>query len=139
MSDCVFCKIIKGEIPSSKVFEDENVYAFLDINPASKGHLLIVPKKHSESLDELGEQEFSSLFAAIRKIARALLESLDNTGFNLLMNSGKDAGQIIPHVHFHIIPRKKKDGLSISSWPFLKFSGDHLQEIAKSISEHIRD
>ena len=123
MSDCIFCSIIKGKIPSSKIFEDDIVYSFLDINPASKGHLLVVPKRHIESLNDLTDEEFVSIFSCIKKITNALPKAVENSGFNLLMNMGKDAGQIIPHIHFHIIPRRKEDGLSISKWSFMKFSG----------------
>jgi histidine triad (HIT) family protein len=113
MGDCIFCKIIEGMIPSSTVFEDSLALAFLDINPASKGHLLILPRRHVENFSDLGEQEILAVFAAAQKIAAALPSAVDNTGFNLLMNYGKDAGQVIPHLHFHIIPRKKEDGLPL--------------------------
>ncbi len=137
MDSCIFCKIVKGEIPSSKIYEDENVYSFLDINPAAKGHLLIIPKRHCESVEDLKKEEIISIFEAVKKITKALPLALDNSGYNLLMNYGRDAGQVIGHLHFHIIPRKKDDGLALSKWNFLKFSGDHLEEIAKSIREKI--
>ncbi|MCK5707186.1 MAG: HIT family protein [Candidatus Aureabacteria bacterium] len=138
MSDCIFCKIVEGSIPSSIVFEDDTVYSFLDINPASKGHFLVIPKKHVEDISELGDTEITAIFSAIRKLTKALPDVLGNTGFNILMNYGKDAGQIISHLHFHIIPRKKEDGLGIAGWNHLKFSGDHLNEIAKEIAEAIK-
>lgn len=137
MSDCIFCKIIKGSIPSSRIYENNSTYAFLDINPASKGHVLVIPKRHVEDLADITHEELTDLFQAINKISRALPKAIDNTGYNLLLNSGKDAGQIISHIHFHIIPRKKEDSLGFSNWPFLKFSGEHLNEIAGEITKNL--
>ena len=137
MSDCLFCKIIEGTIPSSQIYEDDSVFSFLDINPAAKGHLLVIPKRHTEILGDLQESEITALFNAIKKIEIAFSKAIDATGCNILMNYGKDAGQIIPHLHFHVIPRRKEDGVGISSWNPMKFSGEHLNEIAKEIAEMI--
>lgn len=100
--DCIFCKIIAGEIPSEKVFENENVFAFLDINPKAKVHVLIVPKKHIESVKHLKEDDVQiagELFLAAKKIAEE--KSLE--GYKLIVNVGRDGGQIVDHLHLHLV------------------------------------
>ena len=102
--DCIFCKIIKGEIPSTKVYEDGNVLAFKDINPAAPIHILVVPKQHIENVLEINEENkeiASNIFLAINKIAKQL--GIDQNGFRVITNCGKDAGQEVMHLHFHIL------------------------------------
>ncbi len=104
MEDCIFCKIIKGEIPSTKIYEDENVLAFKDINPAAPIHILVVPKQHIENVLEINEENkeiASNIFLAINKIAKQL--GIDQNGFRVITNCGKDAGQEVMHLHFHIL------------------------------------
>lgn len=104
MEDCLFCKIIKGEIPSTKVYEDDKVLAFKDINPAAPIHVLVIPKKHIENVLEIDEENkeiASDIFLAINKIARQL--GIDKDGFRIINNCGKDAGQEVMHLHFHIL------------------------------------
>lgn len=104
MEDCIFCKIIKGEIPSTKVYEDDNVLAFKDINPAAPIHILVVPKQHIENVLEINEENkeiASNIFLAINKIAKQL--GIDKNGFRVITNCGKDAGQEVMHLHFHIL------------------------------------
>lgn len=104
MEDCLFCKIIKGEIPSTKVYEDGNVLAFKDINPAAPIHILVVPKQHIENVLEINEENkeiASNIFLAINKIAKQL--GIDQNGFRVITNCGKDAGQEVMHLHFHIL------------------------------------
>ena len=104
MEDCLFCKIIKGEIPSTKIYEDENVLAFKDINPAAPIHILVVPKQHIENVLEINEENkeiASNIFLAINKIAKQL--GIDQNGFRVITNCGKDAGQEVMHLHFHIL------------------------------------
>ena len=106
MSDCLFCKIIAGEIPSTKVYEDEWVYAFLDIDPQAPFHAVIVPKIHIASAAEINAENshyVSKIFEAVAKIAEA--EKLDN-GFRVVNNCGKDGGQTVGHIHFHILARR---------------------------------
>jgi len=112
---CIFCKIIRGEIPSWKLFENDHIIAFLDITPISKGHTLVVPKRHAPSFDDLKEEEIAQIGQAIQRIAPALLKSVNATAYNIGMNNGKDAGQVVDHAHVHIIPRFPNDGLE--SWP----------------------
>lgn len=108
MEDCLFCKIIKGEIPSSKVYEDEYVYAFKDIEPVAPVHVLIVPKKHISSLNEVSEEDealLGRIFIAIKKIAKEL--GVESKGYRIINNCGKDAGQTVMHLHFHLIAGTK--------------------------------
>ena len=106
--NCIFCKIIKGEIPSTKVYEDELVYAFNDINPAAKIHILVIPKKHIDSLKELKEEDEKYVWAihkAINKIAKE--QGFAESGYRVVINCGKDAGQEVMHIHYHILAGEK--------------------------------
>lgn len=104
MENCIFCKIIKGEIPSEKVYEDENVLAFKDINPAAPIHVLIIPKKHIENILEIRKEDaqlLSEIFEAIKKVAEIV--GVKKDGFRIISNCGKDAGQEVMHLHFHLL------------------------------------
>lgn len=108
MEDCLFCKIVKGEIPSKKVYEDEDVYAFSDINPQAPIHILVIPKKHISSIAELNEENkdiVGKIFMVINKIAKenGFLED----GFRVISNCGENAGQTVKHLHFHVLAGKK--------------------------------
>ncbi|MCX7771314.1 MAG: HIT family protein [Proteobacteria bacterium] len=111
--DCIFCKIIEGTIPSEMVYEDNLFLAILDINPVNKGHVLVLPKKHSENIFDFEEPEISKVMTVIKKISKVLMETLNAEGVNIIQNNGKPAGQIIFHSHFHIIPRYSGDGIKI--------------------------
>jgi len=102
MDDCIFCKIIDGEIPSHKVYEDENVLAFLDVNPVSKGHTLIIPKEHVENIHEAENMSF--MWDAITQVSNAVKEVFDPEGVQIAQNNGEAAGQEVFHMHFHITP-----------------------------------
>ena len=104
MENCLFCKIVKGEVPSTKVYEDENVYAFKDINPVTPIHILVIPKKHYENILDVKEQDkdiYGDIFAAMNKIAKYL--NIEKDGFRVISNCGKDAGQEVQHLHFHML------------------------------------
>ena len=108
MEDCLFCKIIKGDIPSSKVYEDEYVYAFYDINPAAPIHVLVIPKKHISSLAQLDEQDKEYVWAiheAMNKIAEK--QGFKKDGYRVIVNCGKDAGQEVMHLHYHVLAGEK--------------------------------
>lgn len=109
--ECIFCKIVAVEIPASVVYETEAVIAFLDVNPLAEGHLLIVPREHYTSVTEIPADVCNRLFSPVPKLGAALLEVTGAGGFNVLLNSGTIAGQVIPHVHCHLIPRKPGDEL----------------------------
>ena len=112
---CVFCEIIKGNIPSAKVYEDDKTLAILDISKTTKGHTLVLPKQHYANLLEIPAEELSELIVKVQKIAANNVEKLGAKGFNLLVNTGAVAGQSVPHLHFHIIPRyDENDSIEIS-------------------------
>lgn len=108
--DCIFCKIVRGEIPAHKVYKDEHTLAFLDINPVNPGHTLVIPKKHSIDVFEIEEKEWDQVMRAVRKVAHALESSLKPTGINLAMNNRSGAGQVVFHAHVHVMPRFENDG-----------------------------
>ena len=112
--NCIFCKIIKGELPSYKIYEDEYVLCFLDISQASEGHTLIVPKKHFENLFDVDQETLNHMAQAVKIVTNLLKEKLGVTDVNLLNNSGTNAGQTVMHLHFHIIPRKEGDNINFS-------------------------
>jgi histidine triad (HIT) family protein len=108
--DCLFCKIIRKEIPNYTVYEDENVLAFLDIFPCSKGHAVVIPKQHYGNLSEMSAGSFQSLAEGLRVVVERVQMILQPDGMNIGINNGKVAGQAVPHVHWHIIPRYIGDG-----------------------------
>ena len=105
--DCLFCGIIAGKIPSKKIYEDAATVAFLDINPANPGHALVVPKKHAENLFDADDESLKAAVIVAKKVATLVKERTGCEGVNVLQNNGKAAGQIVSHVHFHVIPRKQ--------------------------------
>ena len=110
MEDCLFCKIIAGNIPANKIYENDRVVAFLDILPVNPGHILVLPKEHFENLLDLPEELAVAMILATKKIARAVVEALGLEAFNININNGREAGQTVAHSHFHIIPRFAGDG-----------------------------
>ncbi len=130
--DCIFCRIIAGEIPSYKVYEDENVLAFLDINPVSEGHILVVPKKHYERITEMSEEELKNFFASVQKVAK-LVENKLSKDYNIVINHGKLAGQVINHVHVHIIPRKGNE--EVFSWKTHQLTEEEAKKVIEKIKE----
>jgi len=106
---CIFCEIVKGEVPCNKVWEDEDFLAFADIYPVGEGHTLVIPKKHFVNLLDLDEENSRNYLNAIKTVAKILLGEHHADGFNLSLNNGDSAGQIVKHTHFHILPRKEGD------------------------------
>ena len=109
MTNCIFCKIVKGEIPSWKVWENDDVYAFFDINPMSRYHTLVIPKKHYVNIFDIPEAELKAVIAVVKKIAKLYEEKLGVENIQILSNNGAEAGQEVFHLHYHIIPRQKND------------------------------
>ncbi|NLY19533.1 MAG: histidine triad nucleotide-binding protein [Clostridiaceae bacterium] len=110
MADCVFCKIIEGSIPSSKVYEDDSILAFKDINPAAPVHVLVVPKTHTESLEALNEENMDivkKIHSAIQEVARIM--KINEAGYRVIVNCGKNGGQTVPHLHYHVLGGAKFD------------------------------
>ncbi len=110
MSTCLFCKIVAKEIPAEIVYEDERVLGFLDIHPVNPGHTLLIPKRHSDAFAVTPAEDIAAIMAAAQKIASAILKATGADAFNFAANNGKAAGQLIPHTHFHFIPRLSNDG-----------------------------
>lgn len=132
MSECIFCRIVKGEIPCTKVYEDSTTLAFLDLNPVNKGHTLLVPKKHSETILDTDEKTLKDLMITTKKISKAMMDGLKINGFNIGINQFEEGGQVVPHLHIHIMPRIKNDGIKL--WPQRKYeSKEEMEEIAKKI------
>ncbi|MGD6872169.1 HIT family protein [Sutcliffiella horikoshii] len=140
MSDCIFCKIIDGDIPAAKVYEDEHVLAFLDISQVTKGHTLVIPKVHKENIYELTPEIAENLFKVVPKIANSIKEQFEPIGLNLLNNNGEAAGQSVFHYHLHILPRYGKgDGFG-AVWKSNQsdYTSQDLPEIATKINQGIK-
>lgn len=129
-NDCVFCAIAAGEIPCFKVYEDELALAYLDINPFSEGHTLVIPKAHTTGLLDTPEETLAALLARVKKVAAHLKSALGCDGFHILQNNGAAAGQTVGHIHFHIVPRRNGDPIEFANRP-----GDmeHLKALAARI------
>ncbi|MED4228447.1 HIT family protein [Neobacillus cucumis] len=139
MSDCIFCKIVNGEIPSAKVFENEHVVAFLDISQVTKGHTLVIPKVHKENLYELTPEIARNLYEVVPSIANALKKEFEPIGLNSINNNGADAGQSVFHFHLHLIPRYGKgDGFG-AVWKNNQsdYTPQILQDMAAKIQKQI--
>ncbi len=138
MEDCIFCKIIKGEIPSFKVYEDDKVYAFEDINPIADGHTLVIPKNHAENIWEISGEDLSAIHLAAKKIATGIRDTLNTDGVACLQLNGKGAGQLVFHYHLHLVPRKSGGpGLPIAEWELKPGDMDVLKDISERISAAI--
>jgi len=133
MTECIFCKIVKGEIPSEKVYEDDTVYAFLDIAPINKGHTLVIPKQHYEKFLETDNPALADLTTKTKKIAKAVKKAVRADGINIGINNDKAAGQLVFHTHFHIIPRFDNDGLK--TWPNKEYEEGEMPDYAKKIAK----
>lgn len=133
-NDCIFCKIANGEIPSRTVHEDQRFRVILDLNPATMGHALILPKDHSESLYDLPEDTAAAAMVLAKKLAVVMRERLGCDGLNLVQNNGEAAGQTVSHFHLHMIPRYADDGQTLG-WVPGKASEQELDEIRKKMTE----
>jgi len=137
VEDCIFCKIIRGEIPCAKVYETHTVLAFLDIAPVNKGHALVIPKAHYENIWELPASLATEMLIAVQTVGQALKDGLGAQGMNLGMNNGAAAGQLVMHAHWHLIPRFADDGLTL--WPQKSYdSPEEMGLTALKISGTIR-
>jgi histidine triad (HIT) family protein len=109
-TECIFCRIVRGEIPATRVYEDADTLAFMDIGPIVKGHVLVIPKTHYDPLTAAPPETLHALIAAVQRIAAAQLSALGADGVNVHQANGAAAGQVVPHIHFHVIPRFNNDG-----------------------------
>lgn len=133
-SDCIFCKIVAGEIPCAKVFETESCLAFLDIAPVNAGHALVLPKGHYPTLMDIPAELGSDLFQALSVVGKAVMEATGADGLNLMQNNFEAAGQLVHHAHFHLIPRFSDDGLKL--WPQSKYEDqDEMGRLATRIAD----
>ena len=136
MSDeCIFCGIVAGRVPSTNVYEDDHVVAFLDIGPIVKGHTLVIPRDHYESIMELPTDSLQAVVSVVQTVAKAQIRGLGCDGVNVTQANGACAGQVVPHIHFHVIPRYESDGHSWN-WRHLQY-GDSSEMAA--LAEKIRD
>jgi histidine triad (HIT) family protein len=134
MADTIFGKIIRGEVPCHRIYEDDKVLAFLDIGPLSRGHTLVIPKEPAVTLDQLSDESAAAIGRVLPRICRAVLKATGATAFNVLENNGARAHQAVFHVHFHIIP-KYEDGTGlVIEWPAQKLDGDAAKALAAQIT-----
>ena len=139
MEECLFCKIVNGEIPSEKVYEDANHLAFLDINPRNPGHTLIVPKRHYETIMEMSDKESADIMLIVKKMAASVQSGLKADGISIGQSNGRSAGQVIPHVHFHVIPRFNTEGPPglESILPVKKLPNESMKQAADVIKSNL--
>ena len=131
-SSCIFCEIVAGRIGSTRIYEDEAVFSFLDVGPLSDGHTLVIPKRHFEKLHDCPSDVLAAMSSAVGKVAKAVSEAIDCDGYNVLCNTGRAAGQLVEHAHFHIIPRSDSDGV-FNRWPAYEYETGTAEAIAKKI------
>ncbi len=131
-NDCLFCKIVAKQVPATLIYEDDVVLAFLDIGPISEGHTLVVPKQHFEKLHDCPPDVLEKICSRFEKIIKAIVAGTDCDGYNLLCNNGRAAGQLVEHLHFHIIPRRNADGV-FDRWPSFKYPEGKANLIAEKI------
>jgi histidine triad (HIT) family protein len=137
MTDCIFCKIIAGDVPADKVYEDRDFLAFLDIAPVNSGHTLLVPKHHEQDILGLPGDLLASGALVLQKIASAMVRAVAADGFNVGVNNGAAAGQVVQHVHFHIIPRFRDDGYKM--WTHKKYAPGDSEAVAAKIRAALLD
>ncbi|MDD9953057.1 MAG: HIT family protein [Candidatus Woesearchaeota archaeon] len=131
--DCLFCKIVAGEIPCMKVDESEHFLAFLDIAPVQQGHTLVIPKEHSESFDDFSTEHATEFLEFTQKVSKHVVKQVGAAGCNVGINNGEAAGQIIFHTHFHVIPRRERDGLE--SWHGTACSQGELKKVHEKLRQ----
>ncbi len=138
MEGCVFCKIVAGKLPCSKVYEDDTVLSFLDINPIAQAHTLVITKSHYEYAHQCPPEVFARLAVKISEIADAVFQVSGADGYNIYCNNGKAAGQEVPHLHFHIIPRFDGDDV-FKKWNTQKYqSSEQMNDICKKLRDKLR-
>ena len=135
-ANCIFCRIATGDIPCAKIYEDDNVLAFLDLAPVHPGHTLVIPKDHYKDMLEVPAELGTAVFAALQKVAGAVMKATGAQGFNVMQNNGLSAGQTMFHIHWHIIPRFDDDGLGM--WAQGKYpDAAAMQEMAASVASYL--
>ncbi len=135
-ADCIFCKIIRGEIPSFKIFEDDEILAFMDVNPVAAGHALVIPKFHSKDIHETPAEWVGITFAGAKLAARAVGKTLEPAGINIVQANGPGAKQSVFHLHVHVIPRGMDDGLTMN-WELEPGDMDEIGKLAELIAANV--
>jgi len=135
MNDCLFCKIINKKISANVIYEDNKILAFLDIAPVNKGHTLVIPKTHSNDFLSTNEEILQHLISKTKKIANAIIKATNCSGVNIVTNNGETAGQVIFHLHFHIIPRFESDNLPL--WPKKEYLENEKENLQKNIIQFL--
>ena len=139
MEDCIFCKIVKGEIPCFKIYEDEKVLSFLDINPMSQGHALIIPKAHAANLWEIQEEDLMAVQIAAKKIVNALKSTFELLGVACMQFNGRGVNQLVMHYHLHLVPRSEGEPmLAMSSWDQKPGDPEAIKGLAEKIASRLR-
>jgi histidine triad (HIT) family protein len=136
VQDCIFCKIASEQIPAVKIYEDDIVIAFLDIGPVSDGHTLFMPRQHVDKIHNCPPELLGDICSRLAKIARAVASATGADGYNVLCNNGRAAGQVVDHLHFHIIPRNAGDGV-FNQWPSFKYAPGKAEDIAAKIKSKL--
>jgi len=134
--DCLFCKIAAGSVPSARIAESPQALAFLDVGPIATGHALVIPRDHYEALMDMPEDRLAAVYCLAARVAAALTRALGADGVNVLQNNGRCAGQVVRHVHVHVIPRSEGDGIDWP-WPATKADADALDALARRITSHL--
>lgn len=137
MEDCIFCKILKGEIPSSKIYENDKVLAFLDIMPVHKGHTLVIPKEHYETILDIPEDLLKESIVVLKKVSKAVKQGVEADGISIGQSNFKAANQAVPHLHFHIMPRFDNDGLKF--WPQGKYEEGEMDAFREKIAKFLKE
>ncbi len=137
MQECVFCRIVAGEIPAARLIETDLVISFMDIAPVNHGHCLVVPRRHAATLLELTEEELHDCVLTAQRLARAVMKATGSPGLNLLQNNDRCAGQLVGHAHFHVIPRSPDDGFSFG-WRQDSYAEGELERMACAINKNLR-
>ena len=136
MENCIFCKILKNEIPSATVYEDDKFRAIMDIAPVAKGHVILLAKEHTANLLEADDELLAAALPAVKKVAKAVKKTVDCDGINILQNNGEAAGQTVFHLHIHVMPRYSKDKVAIPS-PQATYADGEAAELAKEIAGNL--
>lgn len=131
--DCIFCRIVAGEIPSTTVYEDDLALAFMDISPLGRGHLLAIPREHFENIVEIGPDVYGHLCSVICKLSKAVQAAVRPDGLNVLQLNGRAGNQVVPHLHIHLVPRWNGDGLRITAWDPIPGNREEIAATAEQI------
>lgn len=135
--DCIFCKIVAGQIPCTKVFEDDTTLAFMDISTLNRGHLLVIPKEHFQDIIEVDSSLYGHLAEILAKMAKAVQATVESDGITVLQLNGRASSQVVPHLHMHVVPRWNGDNLTIASWEPVLGNKEEIAATAEEIRSRL--